>query len=78
MQVRQVVEAVRETCQVVPLTPEAHDLGLDLAERYGLNIYDALIVAAASLAGCATLYSEDMHDGLTIDGLTIRNPFVAR
>ena len=78
VQVRQVVEAVRETCQVVPLTPEAHDLGLDLAERYGLNIYDALIVAAASLAGCATLYSEDMHDGLTIDGLTIRNPFVAR
>jgi predicted nucleic acid-binding protein len=40
------------------------------------NIYDALVVAAALEAGCATLYSEDLHDGQTIDGqLTIRNPF---
>jgi len=35
-----------------------------------------MIVAAAQLAGCTTLYSEDMHDGLTIDRLTIRNPFI--
>jgi predicted nucleic acid-binding protein len=40
------------------------------------NIYDALVVAAALEAGCATLYSEDLHDGQAIDGqLTIRNPF---
>lgn len=77
-QVRQVLEAVRETCRVVPLTPETHDLGLTVAERYKLNIYDAFVVAAALTSGCTVLYSEDMHDGLTIDGLTIRNPFVAR
>jgi predicted nucleic acid-binding protein len=46
-----------------------------LAERYILNIYDAMIVAAAQLAGCTVLYSEDMHDGLVIDRLTIRNPY---
>jgi predicted nucleic acid-binding protein len=34
-----------------------------------------MIVAAAQLAGCTTLYSEDVHDGLVIDGLTIRNPY---
>lgn len=74
-QVRQVLEAVRATCRVVPLTPDTYDLALDLAERHKLNIYDALVVAAASMAGCSILYSEDMHDGLIIDGLTIRNPF---
>jgi predicted nucleic acid-binding protein len=42
-----------------------------------MNVYDGMIVAAAQLAGCRVLYSEDMHDGLVIDRLTIRNPFAA-
>ena len=33
-----------------------------------------VIVAAAVLAGCKVLYSEDMHDGLVIDGVKITNP----
>ena len=41
--------------------------------------YDALIVAAALLAGCRTLHSEDMQHGQVVDGrLTIRNPFLTR
>ncbi len=49
---------------------------MQIAERYGLSIYDALIVSAALMAGCRTLYSEDMQDGQVIEGLlTIRNPF---
>ena len=48
------------------------------ARRYKIAFYDAAIVAAALLADCDTLWSEDMHDGLVIDGrLTIRNPFAA-
>ncbi len=74
-QVRDVLDAVRMTCQVVPLTVEVHDRAFRLAERYQLHIYDANVVAAALLAGCTTLYSEDMHDGLVIDKLTIRNPY---
>ena len=74
-QVKDVLDAVRLTCQVLPLTVEMHDRAFHLAERYRLHIYDANIVAAALLAGCTTLYSEDMHDGLVIDGLTIRNPY---
>jgi predicted nucleic acid-binding protein len=34
-----------------------------------------MIVAAAQLAGCTVLYSEDMHDGLVVEGLAIRNPY---
>ena len=68
-------ERIRSLCFVVPVTQDTHVRGLDLAERYSLSVYDGMIVAAALLAGCRTLYSEDMHDGLVIDGLTVRNPY---
>jgi predicted nucleic acid-binding protein len=72
---RAFLDTFRATLMLVPLTVEIHERGLDLAERYRLNVYDGMIVAAAQLAGCRTLYSEDMHDGIVIDGLTIRNPY---
>ena len=41
-----------------------------------LSVYDAMIVAAALIAGCTTLYTEDMHDGLLVEGqLRLVNPF---
>lgn len=72
---RDFLDTFREAFEVVPLTVETHERGLAIAERYQLSVYDGFIVAAAQLASCRTLYSEDMHDGLVIDGLTIRNPF---
>ncbi|UVO49012.1 PIN domain-containing protein [Sphingomonas sp. SUN019] len=61
---------------VIDLTVELHNLGRRVAERYKFSIYDGMIVAAALIADCDTLYSEDMHDGLVIDGrLRIVNPF---
>lgn len=69
---------VRDLAKVVPLTPEIHELGLAIAERFTLSIYDAMIVAAAQTAECDVLWSEDMHHGLRIErGLEIRNPFRA-
>lgn len=42
----------------------------------GSGMYDALIIAAALLAGCETLYSEDLQRGQRFDEqLTVRNPF---
>ena len=76
-QIRRASERIRELCAVVPVTEETHTRGLDLAERYSLSVYDGMIVAAAQLAGCTVLYSEDMHNGLVIDRLTIRNPYAA-
>lgn len=40
------------------------------------SFWDALIVEAALAGGCKVLYSEDMHHGLVVDGLTIENPFL--
>ena len=73
--VRDILQEFRGGLSVAPLTVETHERGLDLAERYSLNVYDGMIVAAAQLAGCTVLYSEDMHDGLVVDGLTIKNPY---
>lgn len=69
---------IRGLLPVVPVTIETHDAGLALAERYRLSIYDAMIVAAALLADCTRLWSEDMQHGAVIDGrLRIVNPFVS-
>lgn len=48
---------------------------LDVQERYRFSFYDALIVADALDAGCATLHSEDLQHGQKIEGLTVNNPF---
>lgn len=66
-----------EVAPPVPLTLALHEAGLRVAKRYQLQIYDSMLLAAALSANCATFYSEDLADGMIIDGkLTVRNPFV--
>ena len=78
VEINEVLALIRPICPAEPLTIETHDRGRLVAERYGLSVYDAMIVAAALLAGCKTLYSEDMQDGLLIDHqLHICNPFTS-
>jgi len=73
---REFSSLLRGLLQVAPVTSETHDLGLDLAERYGLSIYDATIAAAATLAGSARLWSQDMQHAMRIgEGLRVEDPF---
>lgn len=74
----ELLAGLRSACSVEPLTAQTHDTGRRLAQRHGLSVYDAMIAAAALLAGCVRLYSEDMQHGLLIDRqLRICNPFIA-
>ena len=67
---------IRALLPVQPITVETHETGLELAERYGLSICDAMIAASALHAECDTLWSEVMRDGIVIqDRLRIANPF---
>jgi len=69
---------IRSLADVRPLTLETHELGLEMAERFGLSLYDAMIAAAARSAECDVLWSEDMQHELRVaTGLEIRNPFRA-
>lgn len=76
-EIRTDIAALRVVCPlIVPNDLDIHDAGLWLAERHGFAMFDALIVAAALQAGSSTLWSEDMQDGLIVDGrLRIANPF---
>ena len=67
----------------VNLSVRTHQTALTLMARYILSVYDANIVAAEALSGCAVLYSEDMQDGRNVqlpgsasaNALVIKNPF---
>ena len=73
---RNFLSIVRALLKVEPVTIEMHQAGVDLAERYGLSIYDAMIASAALLADCDTLFSEDLQNGLLVNGrLRVVNPF---
>ena len=44
--------------------------------RYGVNYWDALMVAAAQHLGCDLLLTEDMQHDQQIDSVRVVNPFV--
>lgn len=79
LEIREVLAQIRAVCAVEEVTIETHEGALRIAERYGLSVYDALVVSAALLADCKTIHSEDMQDGQVIERqLTIRNPFASK
>jgi predicted nucleic acid-binding protein len=73
-----IVESFQNFLEIVPLTTQTHQTAVNFAERYNLAFYDAVIAAAAHLAGCTILYTEDMHHTRLIENrLRITNPFAA-
>jgi predicted nucleic acid-binding protein len=69
-------DALMRRTDLRPLDEAAIRRSAAIALRYRFSNWDALIVASALLAGCGTLYSEDMQHGQLLDGsLTIINPF---
>jgi predicted nucleic acid-binding protein len=62
---------------VVKLEPEDVLHAIDLHRAHRISIWDSLIVRAASVAGCRTLYTEDLQNGFRIENLEVVNPFMA-
>src|SRR5262249_15176552 len=75
--IRDILDAICVLCpNPVPVTFETHQAALAIGEKYGYNIYDALLASAALEASCTTPYLEDLQDGQIINGkLTVKNPF---
>jgi predicted nucleic acid-binding protein len=75
-EIRNFLLMIRGLLKVEPITIEIHEVGISLTERYQLSVYDSMIVSAALSAECDTLLSEDLQDGLLINGrLRVLNPF---
>lgn len=48
----------------------------ELREKYNFSFWDSVIVSTAFTANCDILYTEDMQDGLEVEGkLKTINPF---
>jgi predicted nucleic acid-binding protein len=63
-------------CNVVALDSRVVEKAMEIESQSGISYWDALIVAAAVLSGCETLYSEDLQHLHVFDGrLTVVNPF---
>ena len=70
-----VLETLKTTCEVLPVTLATHEKAVGLAKRFQISFYDANIVATAILGGADNLLSEDLQNGMSMDSLTGVNPF---
>jgi predicted nucleic acid-binding protein len=71
------VARLREFAAWRVFAPTADDvlaaIGVHVQTKIGF--WDAMIVLAASEAGCDVLWTEDLKDGQLLQGVRIRNPF---
>ena len=70
-----VLETLKSSCEVLPVTLASHEKAVGLAKRFQISLYDANIVATAILCGADTLFSEDMQNGMSMESVTVVNPF---
>jgi len=75
---RTIVLRWQNTFPLIETSPAILLTAMDLAVDHGLNIWDAVILAAAAAAGCRLLLSEDLQDGFICGGVTVVNPFVEK
>ena len=72
--------AVLQSLAGFPVCPITRELVLEAiaaAQRFGISYWDAAILSAARQMDCRTVYSEDLSDGQSYDGVTVVNPFRA-
>jgi predicted nucleic acid-binding protein len=72
---RATILAWRDAFPLVDTTATVMLTATGLASDHRLQIWDAVIVAAAAGADCRLLLSEDLQDGFTWSGITVVNPF---
>lgn len=76
-QVQQFLQSSYNRYEISELNYETFSKASNVRKNHLLSYYDSVIVAAALLSNCTTLYSEDMHHELIIEKqLKIINPFL--
>ena len=65
-----------ESWNPVPIDIKCLKVARHVQLRYKISWWDALIVAAASIAGCETILSEDLNPGQQYLGIKVQNPFI--
>lgn len=60
---------------VTEVTMDVVRNALYIKEEYGIQFYDALIVATAEKLGCHEIVTEDLNPNQTYRGMAVVNPF---
>lgn len=63
--------------EVVDIDGELMMAAMDVQMKYHYAFWDSLIIAAAIKSGASILMTEDLNNGRIIEGVLIKNPFVA-
>ncbi|WP_394654175.1 PIN domain-containing protein [uncultured Sphingomonas sp.] len=75
-EIQRFLNGVCDLISVIPLSVSTYRVALGLAQRYHFSVNDAVMVASALKSDATTLFTEDLHDGLLIDGrLRVIDPF---
>lgn len=69
------IEQFQRMFRVVALTTEVLNLALELVERHAMSLWDAQILAAASLSRATAVLTEDFQSQPVLCGLRYANPF---
>lgn len=69
---------VRDLLAWNPVVTDAEvlEIGWKIQERYHTSYWDSLIVAAAKVASCHYLLTNDLPAGQRFDGIEVINPFL--
>jgi predicted nucleic acid-binding protein len=70
-------EAWADAFEVAPTTPEVAKAAFVLVERHKFQVWDAVIWSAARMAGVRLFFSEDLQNGMVLDGVRVLDPFAA-
>ena len=62
--------------RVQDLTLEVFRKGVSISHRFLISYWDGAILAAAKVAGCIEIYSEDLNHEQDYGGILVINPFV--
>ena len=71
---RQIVEDLTTWNVIEPAGRDVLET-IDTCVRWKLSFWDAMILTTARKAGATVLWSEDLKDGESYDGVVVRNPF---
>lgn len=72
----QQAEAWSSILETAPTTSLVMGTALKLVTAHQFQIWDAVIFAASRAAGATVFFSEDLQDGLSLDGMRVVNPFL--
>jgi predicted nucleic acid-binding protein len=70
------VEAWSQVFETAPTTSLIMADALGLVNSHQFQVWDAVIWSAARAAGATVFLSEDLQDGMSLDGMRVVNPFL--